>query len=416
MGSECTPDEREFRYLTFYQAIHDIEKDIKKELKNPDMKDKKYSSYALVSQAICNKHKFLLKNEFDKNEARKEVLNYNDLIEKTVYKSYKINNKKISFDFPSNFIFINKDILEVIAAYIDEKYSKYLSTIYKTAIGGGCIIMKDAKDLNDDFSERYIILYNEIQENVGNEIDFFINIKDKKERNAAVYYILQNNLWDYFKKIKFDYKDEYKKIYNDYSKEIGYAVRCCNVDKIELYLAKMESKKQYELLNNSKNKHQNNALNNGQINPQNNFSNNAQGNPQNNIKNIAQNNSSNNSPGFNPTKNVKSTPQNFLNENRLKRIEYPTQIQKNSNSNNNPELMLQSAILFLFSIDEIRKYFGQNRNIDFQSFETIIKTNVGPNIKSMNTYEKIFSELLTKADIKNLINKDYYNQTVIILF
>ena len=29
MGSECTPDEREFRYLTFYQAIHDIEKDIK---------------------------------------------------------------------------------------------------------------------------------------------------------------------------------------------------------------------------------------------------------------------------------------------------------------------------------------------------------------------------------------------------
>ena len=176
MGSECTPDEREFRYLTFYQAIHDIEKDIKKELKNPDMKDKKYSPYALVSQAICNKHKFLLKNEFDKNEARKEVLDYKNLIEKTVHKSYKINDKKISFDFPSNFIFINKDILEVIAAYIDEKYSKYLSTIYKTAIGGGCIIMKDAKDLNDDFSERYIILYNEIQENVGNEIDFFINI------------------------------------------------------------------------------------------------------------------------------------------------------------------------------------------------------------------------------------------------
>ena len=71
--------------------------------------------------------------------------------------------------------------------------------------------------------------------------------------------------------------------------------------------------------------------------------------------------------------------------------------------------MLQSAILFLFSIDEIRKYFGQNRNIDFQSFETIIKTNVGPNIKSMNTYEKIFSELLTKADIKNLINRNNNN-------
>ena len=176
MGSECTPDEREFRFRTFHQAIYAIEKDIKKELNNPNMKNKKYSPFALVNQGICNKYNFLLKEKFDKIEARNSIFNYKDLIEKTVERDFKINNQKFGFYFPSNFIFINKDILEVIAAYIDEKYSKYLSTIYKTAIGGGCIIMKDAKDLNDDFSERYIILYNEIQENVGNEIDFFINI------------------------------------------------------------------------------------------------------------------------------------------------------------------------------------------------------------------------------------------------
>ena len=32
MGSECSEDEREFRYLTFHQSIYAIDKDIKKEL------------------------------------------------------------------------------------------------------------------------------------------------------------------------------------------------------------------------------------------------------------------------------------------------------------------------------------------------------------------------------------------------
>ena len=42
MGSECTLDDREFRYRTFHQAIYDIEKEIKKELNSNNMKNKKY--------------------------------------------------------------------------------------------------------------------------------------------------------------------------------------------------------------------------------------------------------------------------------------------------------------------------------------------------------------------------------------
>jgi len=116
MGSECTPDEREFRYGTFHQAIYDIDKDIKNELNNPNIKNKRYSPFALVNQGICNKYKFLLKDKFDKKEARKAVFNYNDLIQKKVHKKYNINNQKFDYSFPSNFLFINKDILEVIAA------------------------------------------------------------------------------------------------------------------------------------------------------------------------------------------------------------------------------------------------------------------------------------------------------------
>ena len=173
MGNECTQDEREFRYLTFHKAIYDIEKDIKKELYNTNMKNKKYSPFGLVNQGICEKYKFLLKETFDKNEARKAIFNYKDLIKKNVDKKYNINNKKFSFSFPSNFLFINKDISEVIAAYIDEKYVNNLSIFFNTIVGGGCLIMKDAKDLKDENPFRYIILYNEIQDNTGNEFDFF---------------------------------------------------------------------------------------------------------------------------------------------------------------------------------------------------------------------------------------------------
>ena len=69
--------------------------------------------------------------------------------------------------------------------------------------------------------------------------------------------------------------------------------------------------------------------------------------------------------------------------------------------------MLDAVICFLYSIDELKIYFSQ----DFQSFKAIIMNKVCKNIKSMKTYDKIFSELLTKIDLNNSINKDYYHQT-----
>ena len=41
MGVECSQDEREFRYKTLYEALHTIDKDIKKELKNNNNQSKK---------------------------------------------------------------------------------------------------------------------------------------------------------------------------------------------------------------------------------------------------------------------------------------------------------------------------------------------------------------------------------------
>ena len=99
--------------------------------------------------------------------------------------------------------------------------------------------MKEAGDNKNENPFRYLTLYSELEEKKGNEIDFFIYIKDKKERQDIEEYILKNNLWNYFKKIRYDYKDEYKKIYNENKKEIGYVVRCTDIERIENYILKI---------------------------------------------------------------------------------------------------------------------------------------------------------------------------------
>ena len=70
MGSECSADERETRYMSFHQAIYAIENDIKKEIDNPNLTNKKYMPFGLVNQGLCKKYKFLLNPNFDKDEAR----------------------------------------------------------------------------------------------------------------------------------------------------------------------------------------------------------------------------------------------------------------------------------------------------------------------------------------------------------
>ena len=64
--------------------------------------------------------------------------------------------------------------MSVIRDYVDKEYKRHLSTVFKVIIGGNCLIMKDSHDKNDEIPYRYIILYLELKENKGNEIDFFL--------------------------------------------------------------------------------------------------------------------------------------------------------------------------------------------------------------------------------------------------
>ena len=158
MGNECNEDEREFRYQAFHQAIFSIENDIKNELCKYDLSKKKYLPFGLVNKGICQKYKFLSNENFDRNEARKKEFNYKHLIKKNVDRDFSYFNKRFSFSFPSNFIFVSQDFLDVISSYIPASHQSQLSTIFNTTIGGECLIMKDAKDHGDNKPYRYIIL------------------------------------------------------------------------------------------------------------------------------------------------------------------------------------------------------------------------------------------------------------------
>ena len=176
MGSECSENEREFRYRIFHEAIYAIENDIKKDLNNTNKDKKQYLPFGLINHDIIKKYKFLSNKNFDSNEARIKKFDYKHLIKINENKDFTNINKRFDFCFPSNFMFINQDFLDVINDYIDKEYSKHLRTIFITAVGGDCLLMKNRVNENDSNPFRYIVLYSEINENKGNEINFFLFI------------------------------------------------------------------------------------------------------------------------------------------------------------------------------------------------------------------------------------------------
>ena len=95
-----------FRYKTLYDAIHTIDDDIKREMKNTNINSKKYCSFGLLNKDICKKYPFLLNKTFDSNAAKNKIFNYKDLIKKTEDKDFTYINRKFEFIFSVNFIFI----------------------------------------------------------------------------------------------------------------------------------------------------------------------------------------------------------------------------------------------------------------------------------------------------------------------
>ena len=317
-----------------------------------DISKNGYLPFGLINKGLVRKYNFLLNQSFDTIQARKTILDYKDLDKKVDEKDFSYLYKTFNFNFPSDFIFVNPDFLDYINNYIPVNYRKDIRTILKAIVGGDCILLKDAKDSTDQKQYRYIILYQEIKENVGNEFDFFLYINNKKEREAADNYILTKNLWNYFKYISYNYKEEYKKIYNKYNQEVGYIVRCSDVSRIEDYYIKTNNKRQT-------------------------------------LKNI---------------KNIPNNKPNIISRSL-------TSMLQQSTIKINQEFALDPVISFFFQIDKLKNALGLNKNIDIQSFKKILLTNIETNIQKSKNYQQIFDLILTNIDPNMKKNKEYYNQS-----
>ena len=53
--------------------------------------------------------------------------------------------------------------------------------------------------------------------------------------------ILKNNIWNYFKKINYDYKEKFREIEEE-NKQIGYIVRVSEVSRIDYFTSRMKEK------------------------------------------------------------------------------------------------------------------------------------------------------------------------------
>ena len=346
MGNEISENERNIRYQLFHESIYAIEKDIKSELWNKNIKDKKYSKFGLINQGIFKKYPFLLKEKFDKNDVKNINFKYKDLIEKTEDKNFSYIYNEFEFGFPSDFFFIRSDFMDLIREYIG-KSRKKLNTNYDIIIGGGCLIMKDAQKREDTEPFRYIVLYQDIKNNIGNNIDFFLHIKDIHKRKSAIDFILENNLWNYFKKIEYNYKEEYKMIFEEKKKIfIGYIVRSNDISRIENFIKKTEEKKD-------------------------------------------------------------QIPSNFMNE-KNKEINSKMFSEINNITNIKTEKILDSIILSFFQFEKLKQSFDEKRNLDFQSFKNIIINKVGDKLISLKNPTEIFEEILSKLDSNS--KTDNYNQ------
>ena len=342
MGNNESHEEREYKYRELYNGIYIIENDILQDLNNY-YKNKEYKTYGLINKDLCKKYPYLLNSTFDYNATKGYNFKNKDLPHTKEIKNFNYIHKGFSFAFPTNFLFINEDFMNVLQNNVKEDDIKArLISKYDTIIGGGCLIMKSPYDFESKNPFRFIILYNEIKDTNGNEIDFFLYIENKDKREEIVTYIMINGLWNFFNEIGYSYKDEYKH-FNE-----GYIVRSCPENRIKTYLKKSQSK----------------------------------------TKMPAPSPSDVFSPAISSGSNQKKMPNmgNFI-----------TSINTQTKGTT-PEHLLNALLLGLFQIKPLKMGLNNNQNLNFISFKEKIVNMLGNKLGKFNSPFNLLNEIISKLE------------------
>ena len=73
----------------------------------------------------------MLSKTFDKNTAKNKVFNYKNLIKKNEEKDNSYIDERFMYCFPANFIFINKDFMDIICEYLSEEIRRHVKNNLK---------------------------------------------------------------------------------------------------------------------------------------------------------------------------------------------------------------------------------------------------------------------------------------------
>ena len=223
------PDsEKEFNEL--FKAKEIINSEIHKN-ENKNMANS-FSKYGLVNTDWYKDYLYFLKKP---NKMKKEKLFKYTRIhpenDKRDYTFFGIG----TFSFPSYFVFVTENFVNLISKYIQTYDYKYLDDfkkyLFEIAIGGDCIIMKNYDTSNTKV--MYIIIYDENKGNKNNNIDFILRIKHYNEMEKALNSILKNSIWIYLKNLGFSIEENEKEIINDRGEKIGNIFRNGEPKRIE---------------------------------------------------------------------------------------------------------------------------------------------------------------------------------------
>ena len=211
-------------HYTEYMELFKIDEEIKNELNNSLGIQNNFRVYGLLNSKWLEIYKIYL-SEYYKGKPMNISFDVESLFPNYIKKDYSYLGANSNFIFSSDFSFVTQQFMKLLSNnYKNEKDKNRINNeLYKIAIGGNCIIMKDQHNEIKDF--MYIVIYDLKKGNINNNIDYILNITDSKEYDKACNYILKNNIWNYLKKINFLIDDGYKEIFNDENKKIGYIAR-----------------------------------------------------------------------------------------------------------------------------------------------------------------------------------------------
>ena len=215
------PDrEKEFNEL--FKAKEIINSEIHK---NKRMENS-FSKYGLINTVWYKDYLHFLKKPNKDSNYEKKLFKYELLHPKNDKRDYTYIGRS-TFSFPSDFVFVTQNFVNLISKYIytydKYYYEKFKEYLFEIAIGGDCIIMKNF--VIERTENMYIIIYEENKGNMNNNIDFILMIDDYSEMKKALNFILENSIWIYLKNISFSIEEDEKEIINDKGEKIGYISR-----------------------------------------------------------------------------------------------------------------------------------------------------------------------------------------------